>query len=182
VRDRDTGTATSVDSNGILTVSPSSGGILRLWVLAPGYTVYTYTNDDSGAGTNFIETEPLDPRVFGEWIVYKVVDSSTNEEYAVYDERVTFRPDGSVSREGARVYGNVGFGQTSGIEWASLSSSAGLHKFYIHVGLLRYICDNDNLSMAAIGPTAPDLRRCCSRDGLDPDGSDGGSVRPDDRP
>jgi hypothetical protein len=97
VRDRDTGTATSVDSNGILTVSPSSGGILRLWVLAPGYTVYTYTNDDSGAGTNFIETEPLDPRVFGEWIVYKVVDSSTNEEYAVYDERVTFRPDGSVS-------------------------------------------------------------------------------------
>jgi hypothetical protein len=177
------GTATAVDANGVFTVTPTSDDILRLQVLVPGYTVYTYTDYDSGTGINYVEKEPLDSRVFGEWILYKVVDASTQEEYAVYDESVTFRPDGSVSWEGARVYGNpdyyystvpaengnVGFGQTSSIEWVSLNSSPSRPEFYLHVGLLRYNADDDILSMFAIGPTAPNVRLYYSRDELDPD-------------
>jgi hypothetical protein len=180
------GTATAVDANGVFTVTPTSDDILRLQVLVPGYTVYTYTDYDSGTGINYVEKEPLDSRVFGEWILYKVVDASTQEEYAVYDESVTFRPDGSVSWEGARVYGNpdyyystvpaengnVGFGQTSSIAWVSLNSSPSRPEFYRHVGLLNYLDGDDILSMFAIGPTAPDVRLYYSRDGLDPDGGD----------
>lgn len=205
VRDRDTdqpisedvtvnvqnGTASSVDSDGKFTVTPAEtdqDGGLSIQVLVPGYTVPTYSVSDS---VNIAYKEPIAEGVIGEWILYKVEDSITGEEYAVYTESVTFGADGRVRWEGDRVSslldseyyystterddGTIGFGRLGSreIPWAGIGSSVMSGPiFYAHVGIPSYLPADDILTIFAVGRLAPEAKLYYSRDGRDPDDSD----------